>query len=44
MLVGNVFNVLLVFLKEIMKPYEVPQLVNCDSEKAQSRKSVSYVM
>lgn len=35
--VGNVFMVTLVvlfFLKEIMKPYEVPQLVNCDSMKA----------
>lgn len=32
-LAGNVFTVLLGFLG-IIKPYEVPQLVNCDSKKA----------
>lgn len=33
-LAGNVFTVLFGFFKGIIKPYEVPQLVNCDSKKA----------
>lgn len=36
-LAGNDFTVLFCFFKGIMKPYEVPQLVNCDSKKAEQK-------